>query len=115
MDKELNKTREMLKKILFDNEYLMALGIKDNGFEAFNQNGSKYYINVEIALFKIIEWVFDNYGVYLSIQLGEDSSDVKWWTCDFKYKDEIKSFYSDKNYMSVVKALEWLRDTKDTI
>lgn len=97
-----------IKGILFEDEFLFGFKVKDMGYEAYSQDGSKYYVNTDIAVFKMIEWAFDNHRVYLSISLGEDSSESKWYVCNFKHKGKQKSFYGEKNYEAVGNAISYL-------
>lgn len=65
-------------------------------------------ININDLMIKCIEYIFDKYGIYLSVSLGEDSSDGKFYTCNFKMNKELKSFYDTTASESVFNACEYI-------
>ena len=106
-------SKELLSKVLEDG--ILKVQQADNTrlayWNIYNSNHS--IINVNDLANKLKVFAFDNYGVYISSGLGEDSSNVKFWTANFKINGEFKSFWSEIEFDAICKACEWIL-TKDS-
>ena len=65
-------------------------------------------INIYEFAFKCKIWGFNEYKIYLSSELGEDSEVSLFWTANFKTKEENRCFYGDTEVEAIIKACEWL-------
>ena len=69
-------------------------------------------INIYEFAFKCKVWAFNEYKIYLSSELGEDSEVSLFWTANFKIKNENKSFYGDTEFEAIIKACEFILNDK---
>ena len=94
--------------IVLENKKKSTMIISQYDTDGFKDSYDGCEINLDTICRLIVEWIFDTYRIYLSIELGEDSTEQKWWTCNFKYEQKPRSFYGEKNYKAATEAAIWV-------